>query len=72
MFRDKTEEYKSPPLKIEWDDYPDIRDWVSTYIEKPYEGRPKSLIIFGATRLGKTAFCEESGDTCILPRLIHA
>lgn len=68
-YKTRLEPYMSPPLDINWEDYPIVEEWVSKYIKNPYEGRPKSLILYGPTRTGKTLFVRSLDDHAYFPGL---
>jgi hypothetical protein len=59
-------EYVSPELT--WSVPDELNDWVNTYILKSHV-RPKSLVLFGDTRLGKTLWARSLGRHLYFPGL---
>ena len=68
-FRDTPDEYVSCPLTCYLDKLPQIADWVQVNLQQEVTGRPKSLIIFGPTRIGKTIWARSLGKHAYFPGL---
>ncbi|MCJ1348934.1 hypothetical protein MMC31_007167, partial [Peltigera leucophlebia] len=60
-YRDIPENYVTPGITCNCEDYPQLTDWVQTYIHHTYLGRPKSLVMWGGSRLGKTLWARSLG-----------
>lgn len=65
----KPDPYISCEMTCHCEKYPQLTEWVQTYLRHPYQGRPKSLILFGATRLGKTLWARSLGPHAYFPGL---
>lgn len=68
-WRDTPDEYIPCPLTCNLDNYPQIADWVQANLNQKVTGRPKSLIIFGPTRIGKTIWARSLGKHAYFPGL---
>lgn len=68
-YRKEPDPYTSCELICHCEKYPQLTEWVQTYLHRPYRGRPKSLILFGATRLGKTLWARSLGKHAYFPGL---
>jgi len=68
-YRDNLDEYSSCEITCHYDKYPQLTEWVQTYIRNPYNGRPKSLVMWGETLLGKTLWTRSLGKHACFPGL---
>jgi hypothetical protein len=68
-YRTKTTPYKSPGITCHCEDFPQLTDWVQTYLRHPYSGRPKSLVIYGDSLIGKTIWARSLGTHAYFPSL---
>jgi hypothetical protein len=63
-WRAKREAYVAEPLTIDYEAYPALENWVNRYItnQAPTQMRPKSLILWGESQLGKTIWARSLGN----------
>ncbi|QIA59410.1 replication initiation protein [Fusarium graminearum gemytripvirus 1] len=59
--------YESPQITVNYSDYPELKDWVDNYVTNNTSYRPISLILFGASRLGKTLWARSLANHAYFP-----
>lgn len=66
-YREAADEYVSPGMTCHCDQHPGLTQWVQRELRKESEGRRKSLIVYGPTRLGKTLWARSLGKHAYFP-----
>lgn len=63
----KLEAYESPEITVDYDTYPELKEWVEKYVTNNKAHRPKSLILYGDSQLGKTIWARSLGQHAYFP-----
>lgn len=68
-YRDTPEAYVFCEMTCQREQQPELMEWVQTYLRSPHQGRPKSLILWGPTLIGKTLWARSLGTHAYFPGL---
>jgi hypothetical protein len=68
-YKESGEEYEPLPQRTNYEDYPELADWMEKYIKSPYTGRPQSLVLIGDSKWGKTIWARSLGRHAYFPGL---